>query len=174
MILVTCSQIEVSGTLVLLIRGCQMSMCANRPLLFANSGLPKKASSSVSRPSALSICVNSSTDSEIMQVSVFHLMSIFVNSSTDPDIRQFSIASLSSSPCRSVHTVLEILTFGSFELHHDYHHNLDIRIRLVHKTCRCHRSLTLIIILSSSYDHHYMIIILSSSSSSFIIVHNLT
>ena len=118
-------------------------------------------------------CVTSSTDSD-MQVSVFHLMSIFVNNSTDPDIRQFSIASLSSSPCRSVHTVLEILTFGSFELHQHNHHHVDIRILLVHKTCRCHRSVTLIIILSSSYDHHYMIIILSSSSSSFIIVHNLT
>ena len=42
-------------------------------------------------------------------------MSIFVNSSTDPDIRQFWVASLSSS-CRSVHTVLQILIFGIFEL----------------------------------------------------------
>ena len=83
-------------------------------------------------------------------------------------------ACLDPLPHRCVSTVLQILTFGSFELHQYHHHHADIRILLVHKTCRCHRSVTLIIILSSSYDHHYMIIILSSSSSSFIIVHNLT
>ena len=50
-------------------------------------------------------------------------MSIFVNGSTDPDIRQFWMASTSPSSCRSVHTVLQMLTFGSFELHHYHHHH---------------------------------------------------
>ena len=48
-----------------------MWISANRPLLFANSGLPQTASSSVSRSSAVSICVNSFTGSDIWHLRVF-------------------------------------------------------------------------------------------------------
>ena len=84
----------------------------------------------------VSIFVHSSAYSDSMSVLVFDVMSIFVNSSTDPDIRQFWIASLSSSSCRSVHTVLRILTFGHFELHQHHQlltslHKLTLRHRLM-------------------------------------------
>ena len=85
-----------------------------------------KASPTSSWGLAVTIFVNCSTDSDILQVSVFDVRSIFANGSTDPDIWQFWIASLSLSSCWSVYTVLQILTFGSFELHHAHHAHVDI------------------------------------------------
>ena len=64
-------------------------MCANSPLNSCKSGVWMKVSGTSSGGLAVAIFVNSSTDSDILQVSVFDVMSIFANSSTDPDIWQF-------------------------------------------------------------------------------------
>ena len=82
-ILVTCSQIDVSGASCLLISWCHMSICANSLLNYCIFGVSLKAYSSGCWPLPAPICVNSSIDAAILQFRDVDAMSICAYSSID-------------------------------------------------------------------------------------------